>query len=119
MLSKALQGPMIDFHYLILIYTGRCSHSAFSAHLLRSAFISVFLVFVLSRLSLCFAPLSLAVSHVDSSHVAGGGDEVEETYARLQQTDHSANSQQPLQPHWTERERSRSKTHDARSILVK
>lgn len=103
MLSEALQGPMIDFHYLILIYTCRCSHKTFSAHHLRSAFVSVFLVCVSS---LCFAPLSLTVSHIDSSHVAGGGDEVEETYARLQQRDHGTNSQQPLQPHWTEREKS-------------
>lgn len=89
--SEALQGPITDFHDLILIYTGQRSYF--------TAFVSVFLVSAHSQVSLCFPLLSLTVSHIDSCHVTGGGDEVEETNARLQHTDHTTNSQQPLQPH--------------------
>lgn len=100
MLSEALQGPIIDFHFLILILAS----VLVSSDLFCTDFVSFFLFSAYSHVSLCFAPLSLTVSHIDSSHVTGGGDEVEETNAGLQHTDHAANSQQPLQPHCTEKQ---------------
>lgn len=106
MLTEALQGPVIDFHIFILMTIKDIPPNShyLEAPSLSFAFLPVSLLLHTISLSLslspslCFASRSLTVGHIDGGHVAGGCDEVQETYARLHQTDHAANSKQPLQP---------------------